>query len=136
MAETKTETAKKAPAKSRAKSVESDIEQEVKKAEAAAEKDAKAVEKKVAKEADVLEGKTVSELRILRDDALIAESEAKRLVHILRQRAMNEIVSADVASEEAVIAAKRAWEESEAWLQQVEKKLEGEFKDTSGIHKF
>lgn len=135
MAEEKT-TAKRTTTRSKAKSVVTDVEQEVKKVVDVVEEDAKAVETEVVKEVDVLEGKTVPELRILHDDAIVAESEAKRLVHILRQRAANEAVTVETASEEAVIAAKKAWGEAVAWLQKVEKKLEGEFKDTSGIHKF
>lgn len=83
-----------------------------------------------------LEGKTVQDLRYLHDEALIAESDAKKVVVILRQRAANEIVSAEVKSEEAIIEAKKVWAEAIAWLQAVEKKLEGEFKDVSGVHKF
>lgn len=135
MTEEKT-TAKRVPARSRAKSVVTDVEQEVKKVAGVVAEDVKVAEAEVVKEVDVLEGKTVPELRILHDDALVAESEAKRLVHILRQRAVNEAVTIEIASEEAIIAAKKAWGEAVAWLQQVEKKLEGEFKDTSGIHKF
>lgn len=135
MTEEKT-TAKRATTRTRAKSVVTDVEQEVQKVVDVVEEDAKVAEAEVVKEVDVLEGKTVPELRILHDDALIAESEAKRLVHILRQRAVNEAITLEIASEEAVIAAKKAWGEAVAWLQRVEKKLEGEFKDTSGIHKF
>lgn len=135
MTEEKT-TAKRATTRTKAKSVVTDVEQEVKKVVDVVEEDAKVAEAEVVKEVDVLEGKTVPELRILHDDALIAESEAKRLVHILRQRAVNEAITLEIASEEAVIAAKKAWGEAVAWLQKVEKKLEGEFKDTSGIHKF
>lgn len=117
-------TTKSAPAKkttSKVKAVEQEVEKVVTEVEAFAKE---------------LEGKTVQELRILQSDALVAESEAKRVVVLLRQRAANMASTVDVDVEADIVKAKEDWAKSVEWLKAVEKKLEGEFKDISGIHKF
>lgn len=123
MAETKAAPKRKAAPKD--KTVVQDIE-----------KVAEEVVQDVDKFAAKLEGKTVQDLRYMHDEAIVAENDAKRVVVILRQRAANDIVSAEITAEEEIIAAKKAWAEAIAWLQAIEKKLEGEFKDVAGIHKF
>lgn len=79
-----------------------------------------------------LEGKTVPELRILHDEALRAVDQAQRLVHVLRQRAANEMVTVEIKAEEDVIAAKKELAKAMQWLRQIENALEGEFKDFYG----
>lgn len=79
-----------------------------------------------------LEGKTVPELRVLHDDALIAVDQAQRMVHVLRQRAANAVVDVDTQAEEDVIAAKKELAKALQWLRQIENALEGEFKDLYG----
>lgn len=83
-----------------------------------------------------LQGKTVQELRIMYDEALVDESEAKRHLVLLRQRAANMVSTAGPDVDEEVMKAKEEAAKAAAWLFAIEKKLEGEFKDISGIHKF
>jgi hypothetical protein len=101
----------------------------------AVEEEVKHLEEAVVTEADKLEGLTVQQLRVLHDEALVAESEARRLVHVLRQRAANAAVDADVTAEEMVIAAKKKLAETIDWVRQVEKKLENEYLDIYGVKK-
>lgn len=83
-----------------------------------------------------LQGKTVQELRIMHDEALVDESEAKRYLVLLRQRATNMASTAGPDIDEEIMIAKEEAAKAAAWLFAIEKKLEGEFKDISGIHKF
>lgn len=82
-----------------------------------------------------LQGKTVLELRILRDEALVDESEAKRFLVLLRQRAANMASSVGAEVEQEIIAAKEEWAKAVAWLAAIEKKLENEFLDIYGSKK-
>jgi hypothetical protein len=93
------------------------------------EQDLLEVEQYVREGADVLKTKTVAELRVIHDQAIRAEDEAKRLVHVLRQRANNAVVDVDTTAEEEIIAAKKELAKAAQWLRQVEKALEDEFKD-------
>lgn len=83
-----------------------------------------------------LQGKTVQELRILHDEALVDESEAKRHLVLLRQRAAMMASTTGPDVDEEIMKAKDEAAKSAAWLFAIEKKLEGEFKDISGVHKF
>ena len=125
MTESKSVQRRKAAPKAAPKTLVTDVEEEVKKIEAVVEK-----------EVSSLEGKTVQKLRVIHDDAIRAEDEAKRYVHVLRQRAANAVVDIDTKAEEDVIAAKKKLAEAAKWLRQVENALENEFKDISGVHKF
>jgi hypothetical protein len=93
------------------------------------EQDLLEVEQYVREGADVLKTKTVAELRVIHDQAVRAEDEAKRLIHVLRQRANNAVVDVDTTAEEEIIAAKKELAKAAQWLRQVEKALEDEFKD-------
>jgi hypothetical protein len=112
------------------------IEQEIEAEKVRLEQDLAEIESVLSVEDNKLKGKTVQELRELHKLALEAEAEAKRLVHILRQRAANAMVDVDTRAEELVIAAKQELAKAGKWLRQIENALENEFKDISGIHKF
>jgi ribosomal protein L35 len=112
---------KKAPAKKKISELEN-IVQEV-------EAEAQLVEVAAKDEAHKLEGLTVQQLRDLHKEALIAESDAKREVHVLRQRAANLATDADVRAEEEVIAAKHILARAAAWVKEIEQQLEHEFLD-------
>lgn len=86
-------------------------------------------EKKVAALVKSLEGKTEAELRALYAEALVAESEAKREVTILRQRAANLAADTEIEAEKAVIEAKKVLDDALAWLKALEQKLSGALKD-------
>lgn len=134
MAETTAAAKPRAPRKP--KTTVEDIVQEVKHEVAAAEEVVKEKYEEVKVEVELgvseLEGKTVQELRVLHDEALIAEDQAKRLVHVLRQRANNAVVDVETKAEEDVIAAKKELAKAMQWLRQIENALEGEFKDLYG----
>lgn len=108
----------------KSKSVVADVEQEVKK-----------VLTETEKFAEGLDGKTVQELRILQSEALADESEAKRFLVLLRQRAANMASTVGAEVEQEIIVAKEEWAKSVVKLQAVEKKLEGEFADIYGTKK-
>lgn len=99
------------------------------------EKVAVEVEETAAKEIDRLEGLTVQQLRDMHKQALDAESEARRLVHVLRQRAANAAVDIDIRAEESVIEAKKALAKAIEWVREIEKKLENEYLDIYGVKK-
>lgn len=89
--------------------------------------------KEVSKFEKELEGKTVDELRQLRTDALWAESELKRELHVLRLRAANMATTAEADVDQEIMDLKKKLSEAAEWLFAVEKKLEGEFKDLTEI---
>jgi hypothetical protein len=80
-----------------------------------------------------LKGKSVTELRQLHQDALWAESELKRELYVLRQRAANMSSDAEAKYEEEIIELKAKLHEAYIWLKALEVKLFGETKDISGI---
>lgn len=83
-----------------------------------------------------LEGKGEEELKNLYADALIAESDAKREVTILAQRAANLAADVDTDAQEAVIVAKDKLADAIAWVQALLQKLGGQVSDhnaSSGV---
>jgi hypothetical protein len=93
-------------------------------------------EAKVSKLYKELEGKTEAELRALYADALVAESDAKKEVTILRQRAANLAADTDVTAEKAVIEAKKELAMAAAWLKALEGRLSGSLKDHNTAQSF
>ena len=91
-----------------------------------------AAKKKVEEETNPLAGKTVRELQNMRADALFEESEAKRYLVLLRQRAANMASTIGPEVDQEIIRAKAEQAKAESWLKQIEKELEGEFKDIYG----
>jgi hypothetical protein len=73
-----------------------------------------------------VEKKTEAELRNLHADALVLESDIKKEITILRQRAANLATDADTEAEEAVIEAKALLGKTIAWLENVAGKIENE----------
>lgn len=80
-----------------------------------------------------LKGKSVAELRQLHQDALWAESELKRELYVLRQRAANASSDAEIKLEQDIIELKGKLHEAYVYLKALELKLFGETKDISGI---
>jgi len=79
-----------------------------------------------------LEGLTADELRQLHQDALFAESEAKKELYLLRQRAAMMATTVSDEVEQEIIAAKAKLAEAGSWLHSIEQKLVGELKDIWG----
>jgi hypothetical protein len=79
-----------------------------------------------------LEGKAENELRFLHTIALHLESDAKKDLTILRQRAANLATEVDAKAEVEVIMAKIRLAECIAWLKELENKLFGASKDIYG----
>lgn len=119
------------------KSVVTEVEQAVAKEVETLIKDAGVETSKVVSEAEKfakdLEGKTVDELRQLRENALYEESEIKRQLHLLRLRAANMATTAEADVDHEIVKVKKDLAVAVEWLLAVEKKLEGEFKDISGV---
>lgn len=91
--------------------------------------DMSSLEQKIAKFFDSLAGKTEIELRNLYDDALVAESDAKRELYVLRQRAAALATDVDAEAERIIIEAKSGVEDAIAWLKALEQRLSGKLKD-------
>jgi hypothetical protein len=100
-----------------AKDVEADTQKSIKAVDAQAKR---------------LEGLSVTELRNLHAEALVAESEAKRELSVLRYRAANMATTVDADIDREVVQAKIKVAEALAWLMAVEQKLAGELKDIWG----
>jgi hypothetical protein len=79
-----------------------------------------------------LEGKTVQQLKYLHDEAVVLEDAAKKYLHILRQRAVNLATTVDDSVDKDIIAAKAKIVEAEAWVREIELRLEGEYRDIWG----
>lgn len=129
MAEARKTATRKPAAKKNTETVPPAVNDEVEKIKQELAQDIAEVEALVSEEEKALKGKTVQELRTLHDQALRAEDEAKRLVHILRQRAANAVVDVDIAAELAVIDAKKELGKAGQWVRHIENALENEFKD-------
>jgi len=72
-----------------------------------------------------LEGKGAAELENLRSQALIAETDLKREITILRQRAANMASTAETKIEEEIIQVKKELANALNWLRAIEQKLTG-----------
>lgn len=90
------------------------------------------VEQKIEAFLKDLEGKAETVLRQLYADALVAESDAKKEIVILRQRAANMATDAEKEIELAIVKAKEDWQTALAWLKALEIKLFG----TDGVKDF
>lgn len=94
------------------------------------------IESKIGSFLKDLEGKSEAELKGLYDKAIILESDLKRELTVLRQRAANLASTASTEVEQEVIKVKSDLENALAWLKAIEKKLFGVVKDYSTGQKF
>jgi hypothetical protein len=83
-----------------------------------------------------LKDKSEAELRNLHVLALDLESDIKKEITILRQRAANLAVDTKTDAEEAVIEAKILLGRAIAWLEKLEQHLSGAIKDHNTGEKF
>lgn len=79
-----------------------------------------------------LEGKTWDEMKNLHDQALVAETDIKREITLLRQRAANDAVTVETDAEEDIIAAKAKLAAAIAWVEAIEKRIAGTTRDIYG----
>jgi hypothetical protein len=130
-----------------AKSVLTNVEQEVTKVAKEVVAEVKKVETEVVGEVEVvltevealfkkysaeLAGKTEAELRLLHDAAIQLDSDLKKELYVLRQRAANLATTAEADIEAEIVALKKKIVEAEAWLKAIEHQLAGKLKDVWG----
>jgi chorismate mutase len=86
----------------------------------------------VEKAAKSLEGKTWDEMKVLHDQALVVETDLKKEITILRQRAANAAVTIETDAEEEIIVVKAKLAAAIAWVESLEKRIAGTTRDIYG----
>lgn len=94
----------------------------------------KEAELEASKYAAELAGKSTDELRQLHSDALYAESEAKRYLHLLRLRAASLATTVGHEVDHEIMDAKVKVAEAASYVSAIEDRLEGEVKDIWGTY--
>jgi hypothetical protein len=79
-----------------------------------------------------LEGKTWDEIKQFHDKALVVETDLKKEITLLRQRAANAAVTVETDAEVEIIAVKAKLAAAITWIEAVEKRIAGTTRDIYG----
>jgi hypothetical protein len=86
----------------------------------------------VEKSAKHLESLTWNQVKELHDKALVVETDLKKEITLLRQRAANAAVTIETDAEEEIIAVKAKLAAAIAWVEALEKRIAGTTRDIYG----